>query len=133
MVQPETEPQEGISTSPSILRPTQVLCTHQQNMVDYVHLMVEAGMNLPMWEDELVPLVTEVFLCSFFFFLLLTLVFIPFLILFFIHLSMFPLLLQVFRKSIWLITFIAWQSYCNTDALQQLEVALLGSRGSKSD
>ena len=58
--QPEAEPLEGISTSPSTLRPTQILWTHQQHTADYVHLMVEMGMSLPMGEDWSVPLVTEV-------------------------------------------------------------------------
>ena len=79
MAQPENEPQEGISTSPSTLRPTWVLCTHQQHIADYVHLMVEAGMSLPIGKDQSVPLVNEVFL---FFGSLLTLVFIPLLILY---------------------------------------------------
>ena len=61
VAQPETEPLEGISISPSTSRPTWVLHTHQQHMADYVHLMVEAGISLPMGEDHLVSLVTEVF------------------------------------------------------------------------
>ena len=61
VAQPETESLEGISTSPSTSRPTQVLCTHLQHTADYVWLMVEAGISLPMGEDWTVPLVTEVF------------------------------------------------------------------------
>ena len=67
--QPEDEPLEGINTSPSTLRPTWVLQTHQQHAADYVHLMVEAGISLPMGEDQSVPLITEVL--PFFFLLLL--------------------------------------------------------------
>ena len=54
------EPVEGISTSPSTSRPTQVLHTHQQHTADYVCLMVEMRMSLPMGEDWSVPLVTGI-------------------------------------------------------------------------
>ena len=67
--QPEDEPSEGIDTSPSTLRLTQVLQMHQQHAADYVCLMVEAGISLPMGEDWSVPLVMEVL--PFFFLLLL--------------------------------------------------------------
>ena len=61
VVQSETEPLEGISTSPSTSRPTWVLHTHQQHMADYICLIVKAGISLPRGEDWLVPIVTEVF------------------------------------------------------------------------
>ena len=66
---PEDEPAERIDTSPSTLGPTRVLWTHQQHAADYMHLMVEAWISLPMGEDQSVPLVTEVL--PFFFLLLL--------------------------------------------------------------
>ena len=59
--QPENEPPEGINTSPSTSRPTQVLQMHQQHAADYVHLMVEVGISLPMGEDWYVPHIMEVF------------------------------------------------------------------------
>ena len=58
--QPEDEPSEGIDTSPITLRPPQVLWMHQQHVADYMDLMVEAGISLPMGEDQLVPLIMEV-------------------------------------------------------------------------
>ena len=56
----EDEPSEGIDTSSSTSRLKQVLWTHQQHVADYVYLMVEAGISLPMGEDKLVPLIMEV-------------------------------------------------------------------------
>ena len=67
--QPADEPTEGIDTNPSTLRLTQVLQTHHQHAADYMHLMVEAGISLPMGEDWLVLLIMEVL--PFFFLLLL--------------------------------------------------------------
>ena len=67
--QPEDESAEGIDTSPGTSRPTQVLQMHQQHVADYVHLMMEVGISLPMGEDQLVLLVMEVL--PFFFLLLL--------------------------------------------------------------
>ena len=109
VVQPETEPQEGISTSLSTLRSTQVLHTHQQHTADYVCLMVKAGISLPIGEDWSVPLVTEVF---------------PFVLT--SHTSFYPasdplpsFIHHCFlfspgpsRKSVWLITYVVWWSYC---------------------
>ena len=68
--QPEDEPSEGIDTSPNTLRLTWVLQMHQKHAADYVHQMVEVGISLPMGEDWLVLLITDVL---HFFFLLLIL------------------------------------------------------------
>ena len=46
--QPEDKPPEGIDTSPSTSRPTRVLWMHQQHAADYVGIIVEMGMSLPM-------------------------------------------------------------------------------------
>ena len=51
---------EGIETSPSANEKLWVLCTHDQHAADYVRIMMEAGMNLPIGEDRAVPLITEV-------------------------------------------------------------------------
>ena len=51
VAQPEAELQDGISTDPSTSLPTGVICTHQQHTADYVHLMMESGLSLPMGED----------------------------------------------------------------------------------
>ena len=51
---------EGIETSPSATEKPQVLHTCDQHAANYVRLMMEAGMNLPMGEDRLVPLITKV-------------------------------------------------------------------------
>ena len=57
--QPTGEPSEGINTSPTIFRPC-VLHTHDQHVANYVRIIVESGMSLPMGEDQSVPLITEV-------------------------------------------------------------------------
>ena len=51
---------EGIETSPTAVEKPQVLCTHDQHATNYVRLMMEAGMNVPMGEDRVAPLITEV-------------------------------------------------------------------------
>ena len=112
VVQPETEPLEGISTSPSTSRPTQVLCTHQQHTTHYVCLMVKAGISLPMGEGQSVALVTEVFplfhsLLTSHASLYLASGPLPS----FIHLC-FLFSSRPSRKSVWLIIFVVWQSYC---------------------
>ena len=60
MDQPIGEPWEGIDTSSSSTARPQVLCTHDQHAMDYIRIMMEAGMDLPMGEDWAVPLITEV-------------------------------------------------------------------------
>ena len=51
---------EGIDTNPSATARPQVLYTHDQHVVDYVRIMMEAEINLPMGEDRAAPLITEV-------------------------------------------------------------------------
>ena len=53
-------PHKGIETSPPANKKPQVLHTHDQHATDYVRIMMEAGMNLPMGEDRVVPLITEI-------------------------------------------------------------------------
>ena len=60
MDQPIGESLEGIDTSPSSTGRPQVLCTHDQHATDYIRIMMEAGMDLPMGEDKAAPLITEV-------------------------------------------------------------------------
>ena len=58
--QPVGELPEGIETSPSATARPWVLCTHDQHATDYVRIMMEAGMNLPIGEDRAVLLITEI-------------------------------------------------------------------------
>ena len=60
MDQPIGEHLEGIDTSPSSTARPQVLCTHDQHATDYIRIMMELEMNLPMGEDRSAPLITEV-------------------------------------------------------------------------
>ena len=61
MEQSTSDPTEGIDTTPSPKEKPKVLCTHdQQHVTDYVRLMMEEGMNLPMEEDRAAPLITEI-------------------------------------------------------------------------
>ena len=58
--QPIGELLEGIDASPSSTAKPRVLCRHSQHVTDYVRIMMEAGMNLPMGEDRAALLITEV-------------------------------------------------------------------------
>ena len=49
---------EGIDTSPSSTGRPRVLCTHDQHAADYVKIMMESGMNLPIGEDRSALLIT---------------------------------------------------------------------------
>ena len=60
MEQSTGDPTEGIETSPSAMEKPQVLCIHDQHATDYVRLMMEEGVNLPMGEPRAAPLITEV-------------------------------------------------------------------------
>ena len=60
MDQPVGELLEGIDTSPSSTARPLVLCIHDQHTADYIRIMMEAEMDLPMGEDRAVPLITEV-------------------------------------------------------------------------
>ena len=59
-INPVGEPLEGIDTSLSSTARPQGLCTHDQYATDYIRIMMELGINLPMGEDRSVPLITEV-------------------------------------------------------------------------
>ena len=61
VAQPDAELQEGISTDPSTSSPTGVIHTHWQHTADYMYLMKESGLSLPMGENQSVALITEVF------------------------------------------------------------------------
>ena len=54
------EPLEGIDTNLSSNARPQMLCTHDQHAIDYIRIMMEAGMDLPMGEDRAAPLITEI-------------------------------------------------------------------------
>ena len=60
MEQPAGDLMEGIETSPSANEEPWVLHKHDQHAANYVRIMIEAGMNLPMGEDRAVLLITEV-------------------------------------------------------------------------
>ena len=60
MDQPICESLEGIDTSASSTARPQVLHTHDQHAADYIRIMMESGMNLPMGKDRSAPLITEV-------------------------------------------------------------------------
>ena len=49
-----------IETAPSNKEKPSVLHTHDQHTADYVRIMMEEGMNLPMGEDRVALLITEV-------------------------------------------------------------------------
>ena len=57
--QPTGDLIEGIETSASTNEKPWVLCTHDQHTANYVRIMMETGMNLPMGEDRAVLLITE--------------------------------------------------------------------------
>ena len=58
--QPGEDPTTGIDTTPSQKEKPQLLQTHDQHTADYVRLMMQEGMDLPMGEDRVAPLITEV-------------------------------------------------------------------------
>ena len=107
---------------------------HQQHAADYVHLMVEARISLPMGEDQSVRLVMEVLSFSFFCYFLCHSVFHFWSLCkvwLFIHSSQLPLFLQTLQK-IWLANHIhSMAELLHSDAMQQMEVALLGSLAAK--
>ena len=49
--QPVGVPLAGIDTSLSSTARPRVLCTHDQHAADYLRIMMEVGMNLPMGEQ----------------------------------------------------------------------------------
>ena len=60
MEQSTSDPMEGIDTNPSPNEKPRVFQTHDQHATDYVRLMMEEGMSLPMGEDRAALLITEV-------------------------------------------------------------------------
>ena len=58
--QPVKDLTTGIETAPSHKEKPRILCTHDQHTVDYVRLMMEEEMDLPMGEDRVAPMITEV-------------------------------------------------------------------------
>ena len=126
--QPTGEPSEGIDTSPTIFRAC-VLCTYDQHATNYVRIMAKSGMSLPMGEDWSAPLVTEVLsllpsyaipIPSSILFLVLLVITIYSLITAFV----FTQALQKIR----LVNHIhSLAELHHADAMQQLELALLGS------
>ena len=130
--QPTSEPSEGINTSPTVFRP-HVLCTHHQHAADYVRIMVKSGMSLPLGEDQSVLLIMEVrsLLSSYAFPIpssILFLIILVIVIYSFLTISVFNQALQ----RIQLVSHIhSLAELLHTDAMQQLELALLGSPSAK--
>ena len=58
--QPVEDLTTGIETAPSDKEKPRILHTHDQHTADYVRLMMEEGMDLPMGEDRVALLITEV-------------------------------------------------------------------------
>ena len=126
--QPTGEPSEGINTSPTIFRPC-VPCTHNQHVVDYVRIMVKSGMSLPMGEGQSAPLITEV-LSLFSPYAILITSSISILIL--LGMTIYSLIMVLFsirpcRKSGWQTIICRLVELLHAYAIQQLELALLGS------
>ena len=60
MEQSTSHPTERIETNPLPNEKPRVFQTHDQHAANYVRLMMEEGMDLPMGEDRVAPLITEV-------------------------------------------------------------------------
>ena len=58
--QAEEEPIESVSMETHSTSPPRVLWTHQQQVADYVRLLMEEGEDLTLGEDQDAPLITEV-------------------------------------------------------------------------
>ena len=54
------DPTTGIKTAPSNKEKPRILCTYDQHTADYVRIMMEEGMDLPMGEDRAALLITKV-------------------------------------------------------------------------
>ena len=120
--------QMRIDTSPNTVRPW-VIWTHDQHVADYVHIMVELGMSLPMGEDRSAPLVTEV-LSLFSPYSLLIPSCISLLVLLYTAIYSFIttfLFIQALKKIRLANQLHSLAELLHADAIQQLEVALLGS------
>ena len=99
---------------------------YQQHVADFMHLMVEAGISLPMGEDWLVQLIFCCFsqhsvshfrsFCR---------------VLLFIHSLLLPLFLQSLQEIHLANHICSIAELLHSDAMLQLEVALLGSSAAK--
>ena len=58
--QPDEDPITGINTAPSQKEKPKLLCTHDQHTANYVRFMMQEGMELPMGEERVAPLIMEV-------------------------------------------------------------------------
>ena len=58
--QPVEDPTTGIETALSNKEKLRILHTHDQHTADYVRIMMEEGMDLPVGEDRAAPLITKV-------------------------------------------------------------------------
>ena len=132
MNQTTSEPSEGIDTSPTVFRPC-ILCTQDQHAANYVRIMVESGMSLPMVEDQSATLIMEVWS-------LLSSCAIPIppsiLLLILLVIVIYSLLtISVFNQAlqkIWLASHICSSAeLLHANAMQQSELDLLGSLAAK--
>ena len=130
--QPTDEPTEGIDTSPSIFMPC-VLCTHDQHVADYVRIMVKSGMSLPMGEDQSAPLITEVLsLFSLYSLLIPSSILLLVLLCAAVHSFITPFVCIQALQKIRLANHIHnVAELLHADAMQQLELALMGSPAAK--
>ena len=118
----DAEPEPSISTEPSASSPPRVLWTYDQHSADHTRFMMEEGGDLTMGEDRATPLITEVFfLCPFPHWPSILL-----LILYGLSSTSHSIFFQALQK-ICLVDHIKWMAeLLHADAIQQLEVALLG-------
>ena len=123
-IPPEPDPAEGVGTVPSETFPPQVLKSHHQHLANYVKLFLKEGEDLSMGDNQAALLVTEVFIHCF------TLYDWSFI------LVRFYLIYCVFDchshlqalQNIQLVSHIKQMAeFLHCDAVQQLEVALLGT------
>ena len=126
--QPTDESTEGIVTSPSTFQPY-VLHMHDQHAADYVWIMVKSGMSLPMGEDQSVPLITEVMsLFSLYSLLMPSGILLLVLLCAAIHSFITAFVcIQALQKIRLTNHICSLAELLHADAIQQLELALLGS------
>ena len=106
---------------------------HDKHAADYVHIMVESGMSLPMGEEWAVPLVMEVLsLFSLYSLLMPSCISLLVLLCTAIHslITIFPVT-QALQKIRLANHIHSLAELLHADAIQQLEVALLGSLAAK--
>ena len=130
--QPTSEPSEGIDTSPTVFRPC-ILHTHEQHAADCIRIMVKSGMSLPLGEDQSAPLIVEVWslfssyaipIPSSILFLILLVIVIYSLL----TITVFNQALQKIRLASHICRL---AELLHANAMQQLELALLGSPAAK--